>query len=95
MKADRAKTIAQQYLDPKSFMRADNSEVLKGEDWIARKRELWERAGGRCEWVRDIADPFYPLNSPETARCAQEGVIPAHVIPRYPRRDDRLSNLKC
>src|SRR5213595_3512514 len=83
MKADRAKTIEQQYLDPKSFMRPDGSEVLKREDWIARKKQLWERCGGRCEYAE--AD----------WRCNREGQIPAHVIPRYPRRNDNLENLRC
>ena len=28
-------------------------------------------------------------------RCTAEGVIPAHIEPRHPKRDDRLGNLKC
>ncbi len=72
------------YTDPKSFVREDGSEVLHGEDWKRRKRELWNRCGGQCEF-------HYPQNG---ARCRENCQDPAHVIPRHPRRDDRMENLK-
>ena len=85
MKADRAKTIAQQYLDPKSFMRADGSEVLAGEDWKARIENLRQRCGGQCEH-RDVAGPW-------SIRCTREAQDPHHIIRRSVKRDDRLANL--
>jgi hypothetical protein len=73
----------------KSYVRPDGSEVLLDKrDWDLRKRELWKRAGGRCEYSFSIPDAL------GKTRCVADGVIPAHVIPRYPVRDDRLSNLK-
>lgn len=91
MKSDRAKTLAQQYLDPKSFMRSDGSEVLKGEDWVARKRELWERCGGQCEHMGDYFD--IGTEKFEKLRCPMQADDPHHVIRRSVKRDDRLSNL--
>ena len=63
----------------KSYVRSDGSEVLLDKvDWDVRKRELWDRAKGKCE---------YP-------GCGSDGWVPSHIIPRYPVRDDRMSNLK-
>jgi len=83
IKADKQATIDAQFLDPRSYIAPDKREVLYGEDWLARKAELLRRSGGRCEYRNN-----YGL------RCIAEGAIPSHVIPRHPRRDDRLSNLK-
>lgn len=72
----------------KSYVREDGSEVLLDKrDWDLRKRELWKRADGRCEYINEI-------EGCQRRRCLHEGVIPAHIIPRHPVRDDRLSNLK-
>src|SRR6266853_368895 len=81
MRADREKTIAQQYLDYRSFMRSDGSEVLYEEDWKARVEELRRRCGGRCE------------EEGKYGRCRNEAADPHHVIRRSIRRDDRLENL--
>lgn len=70
------------YTDPRSYVRNDGSEVLYGSDWKQRKQELEERSGGRCEYIVDLH------------RCVLDGAIPAHIIPRYPKRDDQLSNIK-
>lgn len=71
----------------KSYVRPDGSEVLLDRgDWELRKRELWARANGHCEYKENIGGA--------TVQCQQEGWIPAHVIPRHPVRDDRLNNLK-
>ncbi|SRR6266478_4633759 len=86
MKADRQKTIDQQYLNPKSFMRSDGSESLRGEDWDARKAELLRRSDGRCEYL-------YHTPPCEGLRCTQDADDPHHVIRRSVRRDDRLENL--
>jgi hypothetical protein len=83
MKADKLLTIAQMYLCPKSYMRSDGSEVLFKEDWDARKKELWQRCGGRCE----------QLNALYALRCRRLADDPHHVIARSKRRDDRLTNL--
>jgi hypothetical protein len=84
MKSDRQATEARNFKNPKSYVAPDGREVLRGEDWKDRKLELWERCSGRCE--------FHYMDG---NRCSQEGQIPAHVIPRHPKRDDRLSNLMC
>jgi hypothetical protein len=89
---------ARGYTCPKSFVRPDGSEVLFEEDWEVRKGELWERAKGQCEWYLFGED----ANLPETnepgyfliPRCQETSGDPCHIVPRHPRRDDRLSNLK-
>jgi hypothetical protein len=84
VKIDRPATAAQHYKDPKSYHTLDGREVLAGEDWLARKRELWERCGGRCEY----------MITPEI-RCQREGQEPHHVIRRSQGRQDALTNLLC
>lgn len=70
------------YVRPDSFVRRDGSEVLKGIDWTIRKQELRARSDGQCEY-HDI-----------WSRCCKAATITAHVNPRHPKRDDRMSNLK-
>lgn len=82
---DKALKAERGYVDPKSYVRTDGSEVLYGRDWTQRKKELWKRCQGRCEWIVD----GHPL--PE--RCRNEANDPHHRIPRSKRRDDRLLNL--
>src|SRR5260221_8441590 len=73
----------------KSYVRPDGSEVLLNrDDWELRKRELWARAGGRCEYLD------FPFGGSQPERCQLEGVITAHIVPRAVRRDDRLEALK-
>lgn len=79
---DAAKKKRRGYTDPKSFVRLDGSEVLHSEDWKRRKKELWFRCGGQCEY-----------RYPNGARCRGDCNDPHHVIPRWPKRDDRLENL--
>ena len=69
-----------QYLDPRSYMDKLGREVLFGEDWAARKFDLWQRANGKCEYF---------------VRCTSEAQDPHHIIPRSKGRDDRLSNLQA
>ncbi len=85
------------YTHPKSYVRADGSEVLHGKDWTKRKKELWVRCGGRCEQIvvngvsiRYLSDRNW---IPQKERCRSEAHDPHHIIPRSKRRDDRLSNL--
>jgi len=74
----------------KSYVRPDGSEVLLDKlDWDLRKRELYKRAGGKCEYIADIKVGINTVKS----RCQVQGAIPAHIEPRHPYRDDRLSNL--
>lgn len=87
MKAARQATEARNFKDPRSYVAKDGRELLLGsgnKDWEDRKRELWKRCGGRCE---------YTLGN---WRCVHACQIPAHVIPRkdITQRDDRMSNLK-
>jgi len=75
---DRVRTMEQQYLDKRSYMTMDSREILYGDDWKARKLDLWDRAKGKCEYF---------------IRCTAEGTEPHHVIRRSKGRDDRLKNL--
>jgi hypothetical protein len=83
MKADRQATEAAHFLDPDSFVFKDGREWLRNKDWEARKQELWDRAGGKCE---DIV-PYSNL------RCSQEGIHPHHLRKKSVAHDDRLANL--
>src|SRR5579885_25140 len=65
------------YTNPLSFVRRDGSEVLRGEDWARRMRELGERSGGKCE----------------VQRCIYRAVDAHHIVMRSRKRDDRLANL--
>src|SRR6267142_1617316 len=84
---DRAATRERKFADPKSRVMRDGRETLRGQDWLARKLELWARSEGRCEHTWKVGR--------QTFRCSAEGTIPAHVIPRHPLRDDRMDNLLC
>jgi hypothetical protein len=86
LKRDVAATEARHFTNKKSYVAKDGREVLLGRDWMWRKGELWERAGGRCEYATNF--------SLSHSRCPREGQIPAHIEPRHPKRDDRMSNLK-
>ena len=73
---------ARGYKDPKSVVFADGREILKNEDWRKRKRELWHRCGGQCEYR-------YANGS----RCREDCHDPHHIIPRSKGRTDELRNL--
>ena len=75
------------YKDRASKVRYDGSEILEGKDWTQRKRELWERCGGRCEFTDFSVFP--------PQRCQNEGHDPHHLKMRSEGRDDRLTNLLC
>lgn len=92
------------YVEAKSYVRNDGSEVLVGRDWTARKKELWERCGGRCEkqvpkgregkQILELSKKTVVFAHPSYfERCRSEAHDPHHKIPRWPKRDDRLSNL--
>jgi hypothetical protein len=87
MKADRQATEARHFISPKSYVAKDGREILFREDWLARKLELWARCKGRCEYKYLAGNTW--------VRCNAEAVIPSHVEPRHPHRDDRLENLKA
>lgn len=79
---DAAEKQRRGYTDPKSFVRNDGSERLYGLDWIRRRRELYRRAQGQCEYVN-------------ISRCTMDAADPHHIKPRSKGRDDRLSNLQA
>lgn len=79
---DKEATKARGFKDSRSKVLKDGREILYHEDWDARKWELWQRAGGICEFTYENGE-----------RCCQEAQIPSHIEPRYPSRDDRMSNL--
>lgn len=77
---DHDASDARNFKDNRSAVLVDGREILKGADWQARKKELWERCGGYCEyWVK----------------CRSVAIDPHHRIPRSKGRDDRLSNLQA
>jgi len=93
-------TIAQHYLDWRSFMRSDGSEVLYGEDWDARVADLRRRSGGQCEQQLEVTTKWMEGDLVKTSlarmeRCRCEAADPHHIIRRSVRRDDRLSNLQA
>ena len=86
------------YKDKRSRVYADGRERLYGADWAKRKKELWERSGGRCEQmvassVSELVEQTLCERGGE--RCRSEAHDPDHVIKRSRQRDDRLSNLKA
>lgn len=81
MKADLQATEAMGFKDERSYLAPDSRQVLYGKDWEARKLQLWERCGGRCEEEGVLE------------RCKNEAADPHHVIPRSKGRDDRIENL--
>jgi hypothetical protein len=49
-KRDNSETMARNYLDPRSFTALfSGCEILYGKDKEQRRREIWDRAKGRCE----------------------------------------------
>lgn len=82
MKADKQLTTAAGFADPRSYVAPDGSQILYGDDWLARKKELWERCGGFCEWRNE-----------DNQRCSVMAADPHHVIRRSVKRIDNLWNL--
>lgn len=66
----------------------DGRERLVGLDWRNRVKELWERCGGKCEWI-----DWPSLNVQRL--CCREAQDPHHIVKRSVLRDDRLSNLQA
>jgi len=79
---DEAAKIRLGYEDPRSFVRWDGSEVLKGADWQKRIEELRERCAGQCENTLENGE-----------RCGSLPRDPHHIERRHPRRNDQLKNL--
>jgi 5-methylcytosine-specific restriction endonuclease McrA len=79
-------TKASKFADEWSKVLLDGSERLVGDDWRARKQELWDRAKGQCEYQIPLATGF--------ERCRREGCDAHHIVPRSDGRDDRLTNLQ-
>jgi hypothetical protein len=90
VKRDKAKTLAANFQDPRSYIAPDDREILYGTDWTGRKNQLWQRANGRCEQM-------IPSNG-DFVRCRSEGRDPDHIIKRRVKgsntRDDRLFKLQ-
>lgn len=84
LKVNPIATATANFQDPKSYVDWKGREVLKGEDWKKRKRELWERCKGKCEYFHG-----------GIAHCFSEAIDAHHVIPRSKGRDDRLENLQA
>ena len=85
---DRQATEERHFKDWRSRVLKDGREILAGDDWKARKSELWERCGGQCEAWREI------IGIPEV-RCTAEAEDPHHLVKRSIKRDDRLNALQA
>jgi hypothetical protein len=75
----------------KSKVYFDGRERLAGKDWTKRKKELWIRSGGRCEWVETHWEGSHLL----FLRCKAEANDPDHIVKRSVLRDDRLPALQA
>jgi hypothetical protein len=88
VKADRQASDARNFQDPKSYVAKDGREILHGDDWEARKFELWKRCHGQCEYIIH-GDTITSKN----IRCSREASDPHHNVLRSIKRDDRLDKL--
>ncbi len=77
----------------KSKVYFDGRERLFGKDWTKRKKEVWERGGGRCERIVEWVPVQNAPNYVEAVRCHGEMHDPHHKITRGKQRDDRIINL--
>jgi hypothetical protein len=83
IKADAEATKTRKFLDWRSYVAPDGREVLYGEDWEARKQEVWERSKWMCEgWDANCY-----------VKCREPMLDAHHIIKRSVRRDDRMDNL--
>jgi 5-methylcytosine-specific restriction endonuclease McrA len=80
-------TKARKFIDPKSRVLESGCEILEGVDWERRKKELYERSKGMCEFQIPVAEGF--------VRCQREANDAHHIIPRSKGRDDRIQNLQA
>lgn len=96
---DPAETKGRHFLDKRSYVRNDATEVLYGVDWKIRVSELWNRCGGRCEKViiemQPVARRGRIAVDSTAERCRSEAADPHHIVKRSKYRDDRLSNLQA
>lgn len=95
-KVDVEATCRAGFEDLESVVLLDGREILAGKDWEKRKKQLWERCKGQCEYMLESGDSIHMgrgawVNRLE--RCRREAHDPHHVTPRSKGRDDRLSNL--
>ena len=83
------------YVDPKSYVRNDGSEVLHGRDWTARKKELWERCNGRCYYCRQEAVDAHHLVKRSEGRDDRLqnliGLCREHHRQMHPEKEPRWS----
>lgn len=81
-------TKAQNFLDPRSYVRLDGAQFIFGRDMTNRRREVWERDGRKCvycetpvvfEWDWTVRPDAMELN---------------HRRSRGLGGDDRIENLE-
>lgn len=80
------------YKDKRSKVRFSGEEILFGEDWKRRKKELWDRCRGQCEQMFPAPADNNPLSTRYT-RCKNEAHDPHHIAPRSKGRNDAIWNL--
>jgi len=93
IKRDVEATIAQHFLDPRSYVAPDGRWVLYGEDWEAQKKAVWIRGEGRCEKIVSSETPMTHAGGQSALRCRNEMADPHHKLKRSKKRDDRMENL--
>lgn len=86
-KRDMQATEAKHFKEAGSFVFKDGREWLEGRDWDARRMELLERCGGRCEYT------YQEKTDNPAHRCTQDAADAHHKVLRSVSRDDRMSNL--
>jgi len=78
------------YRHAKSKVYIGGREVLQGQDWTRRVKELKERSGGRCEHTNRNSWGWHGGNS---GRCTNPAEHAHHITLRSKLRDDRLKEI--
>ena len=87
-KRDPIEMAKQVFADERSFISAwpnPGHEILYGLDWEARKRQLNDRAKGRCERMLRLGQNW--------TQCANDADDPHHLDNKVGRRCDCMHNL--
>lgn len=105
-KIDTEKTVARRFESPRSFVSVDNHEVLHEGDKTQRRREIFERAHGRCElflapgckgfanWVGHLLEGWAHLDVPPHRNhcdCLDNGATACDPCHRYYHAHPKLA----
>ena len=89
---DTAATCARKFLNSRSRVMRDGREILEGEDYKARVREVEERDEHKCQRELGLLVE-YRLRGDKVICGKPAGGHPHHIIKRSKGRDDRAANL--